>query len=189
MILIFWESCVTPGSFRKAPVASKPKAACLLRLPLIMAGTQNATLEPLKTNGTDSPVLSTFVQGPKTAPAGSASFATMQEAKPPLSTRMSRSASANKLSQKAKESGSKAKNRAYDPDSDLRPDIETCRQSLELFLASRMGESEALLREGDPKLERLYIASGYGLIQSVKAFMSFEDKVRFVYSETTSSYN
>jgi hypothetical protein len=26
----------------------------------------------------------------------------------------------------------------------------------------------------------LYIVSGYGLIQSVKAFMSFEDKVRFL---------
>ncbi|KIM24629.1 hypothetical protein M408DRAFT_331716 [Serendipita vermifera MAFF 305830] len=141
-----------------------------------MAGTQNASLEPLKLNGSDSPGLSTPVQGPNTAPASSASFATMQDQKPPLSTRMSRSASANKLSQKAKESGSKPKHRSYDPDADLRPDIETCRQSLELFLASRMGESEALLRDGDPKLERLYIASGYGLIQSVKAFMSFEDK-------------
>ncbi|PVF92998.1 hypothetical protein CPB86DRAFT_809145 [Serendipita vermifera] len=39
-----------------------------------------------------------------------------------------------------------------------------------------MLESEQLLKEGDPKLERLYIATGYGLIQSVKAFMSFEEK-------------
>jgi len=50
--------------------------------------------------------------------------------------------------------------------------------ALQLFLESRMLESEQLLKEGDPKFERLYIATGYGLIQSVKAFMSFEDKVR-----------
>jgi hypothetical protein len=116
---------------------------------------------------------------PQTAPARSASFAAMQDSKPPSSARMSRSASASKLSQMAKEGGSKSKNRKYDADSDLRTDIETCRQALELFLASRMRESETLLKESDPKMERLYIVSGHGLIQSVKAFMSFEDKVRF----------
>jgi hypothetical protein len=69
------------------------------------------------------------------------------------------------------------KRRTYKPDLDLRPDIEECKLALQLFLESRMLESEQLLKEGDPKLERLYIATGYGLIQSVKAFMSFEEKV------------
>jgi hypothetical protein len=139
-----------------------------------------ASLSPLEINETRDPSLLTPIPMPQTAPARSASFAAMQDSKPPSSGRMSRSASASKLSQMAKESGSKSKNRKYDPDSDLRTDIETCRQALELFLASRMRESETLLKGGDPKMERLYIASGYGLIQSVKAFMSFEDKVRFL---------
>jgi hypothetical protein len=70
------------------------------------------------------------------------------------------------------------KKKTYKPNEALRPDIEECRMALQLFLESRMLESEQLLKEGDPKFERLYIATGYGLIQSVKAFMSFEDKVR-----------
>jgi hypothetical protein len=69
------------------------------------------------------------------------------------------------------------KKKTYKPDEALRPDIAECRMALQLFLESRMLESEQLLKEGDPKFERLYIATGYGLIQSVKAFMSFEDKV------------
>jgi hypothetical protein len=72
------------------------------------------------------------------------------------------------------------KPRKYRPDEDLPGDIEECKFSLQLFLESRMLESEQLLRESDPKSERLYIATGYGLIQSVKAFMSFEDKVRLL---------
>lgn len=71
---------------------------------------------------------------------------------------------------------------SYKPDAALRPDIEECRLALQLFLESRMLESEQLLKEGDPKLERLYISTGYGLIQSVKAFMSFEDKVGLSHS-------
>lgn len=66
--------------------------------------------------------------------------------------------------------------RGYKPDQDLDSDIDECRYALQLFLESRMLESEMLLKNGDPKLERLYIATGYGLIQSVKAFMSYEDK-------------
>ncbi|KAG8808352.1 hypothetical protein FRC17_003991 [Serendipita sp. 399] len=64
---------------------------------------------------------------------------------------------------------------SHKPDADLRPDIEECKLALQLFLESRMIESEQLLRESDPKLERLYIATGYGLIQCVKALMSYED--------------
>ncbi|KAG8757111.1 hypothetical protein FRC14_002373 [Serendipita sp. 396] len=71
---------------------------------------------------------------------------------------------------------SRKKRRAYKPDSDLRPDIDECKLALQLFLESRMMESEQLLRESDPKMERLYIATGYGLIQCVKALMSYEDK-------------
>lgn len=66
---------------------------------------------------------------------------------------------------------------AYNPDADLGPDIEECKLSLQLFLESRMLESEQLLKGGDPKFERLYIATGYGLIECVKAFMSFDDTV------------
>lgn len=56
-------------------------------------------------------------------------------------------------------------------------DLADCRLSLQLFLESRMVESEQLLREGDPSFERLYMATGYALIEAVKALMSFEDKV------------
>jgi len=52
--------------------------------------------------------------------------------------------------------------------------------ALQLFFESRMSDSERLLKEGDPKLERLYIATGYGLIQGVKAFMSL--RIRCVLS-------
>ncbi|KDR77972.1 hypothetical protein GALMADRAFT_224382 [Galerina marginata CBS 339.88] len=47
--------------------------------------------------------------------------------------------------------------------------------ALDLFLSSKMLESEAYLVEQDGKMERLYIATGYGLIQCVKGLMSYED--------------
>jgi hypothetical protein len=64
----------------------------------------------------------------------------------------------------------------YDPDKAL-DDLQDCQLAMSLFLSSKMIESEALLREGDPKMERLYSTSGYALIEAVKALMSFEDKV------------
>jgi len=42
-----------------------------------------------------------------------------------------------------------------------------------------MLESEAFLEKEDPKMERMYIATGYGLIQCVKGLMSYEDHVGF----------
>ncbi|KAF8956825.1 hypothetical protein BDZ97DRAFT_1925090 [Flammula alnicola] len=47
--------------------------------------------------------------------------------------------------------------------------------ALELFLSSKMFESEAYCRESDVRMERLYFATGYGLIQCVKGLMSYED--------------
>jgi hypothetical protein len=64
----------------------------------------------------------------------------------------------------------------YDPDKAL-DDLQDCKLALDLFLTSKMLESEALLREGDPKMERLYVTAGYALIEANKALMSFEDKV------------
>ncbi|KAF9067920.1 hypothetical protein BDP27DRAFT_1327995 [Rhodocollybia butyracea] len=48
--------------------------------------------------------------------------------------------------------------------------------ALELFLASQMVESEDYCNQSDVKKERLYFATGYGLIQCVKALMSFADE-------------
>ena len=78
-------------------------------------------------------------------------------------------------------------------------DIPGVAQALALFLASHMVESEKFCHESDPKKytvfpftalysrtncgwyrERLYFASGYGLIQCVKALMSYEDQVSLV---------
>jgi len=73
-------------------------------------------------------------------------------------------------------------------------DLPLVRKALSLFLESKMVESEDLINERDPtkyaylskgsKLqlmhydrERLYCATGYGLIQFVKALMSYEDEV------------
>ena len=67
----------------------------------------------------------------------------------------------------------------YGPDNAL-DDLRDCRLAMDLFLSSKMIESEALLREGDPKMERLYITTGYALIEAVKALMSFEDKVSWL---------
>ncbi|KAF7312400.1 hypothetical protein MIND_00253400 [Mycena indigotica] len=48
--------------------------------------------------------------------------------------------------------------------------------ALDLFLASHMHESEDYCNESDPKKERLYFATGYGLIQCVKGLMSYSDE-------------
>ncbi|KAF9491319.1 hypothetical protein BDN71DRAFT_1398587 [Pleurotus eryngii] len=54
-------------------------------------------------------------------------------------------------------------------------DIPAIAYALELFLSSKMVESEKLLLDCDPTMERLYFATGYGLIQCVKGLMSYED--------------
>nr|GAT47379.1 predicted protein [Mycena chlorophos] len=48
--------------------------------------------------------------------------------------------------------------------------------ALDQFLASHMHESEDYCNESDPKKERLYFATGYGLIQCVKGLMSYSDE-------------
>ncbi|KAI9507300.1 hypothetical protein F5148DRAFT_1206084 [Russula earlei] len=48
--------------------------------------------------------------------------------------------------------------------------------ALDLFLKSLMVESEEYCNRSDPRKERLYFASGFGMIQSVKAIMSYEDE-------------
>ncbi|THG95455.1 hypothetical protein EW026_g6202 [Hermanssonia centrifuga] len=48
--------------------------------------------------------------------------------------------------------------------------------ALHLFLASQMFESEEYCTKSDPSKERLYFATGFGLIQCVKGLMSFEDE-------------
>ncbi|KAH9942857.1 hypothetical protein B0H21DRAFT_749760 [Amylocystis lapponica] len=55
-------------------------------------------------------------------------------------------------------------------------DISALSYALHLFLASHMVESEKFCHECDPKKERLYFATGNGLIQCVKGLMSFEDE-------------
>jgi len=64
----------------------------------------------------------------------------------------------------------------YDPNNAL-DDMQDCKLAMDLFLTSKMIESETLLREGDPKMQRLYNTTGYALIEAVKALMSFEDPV------------
>ena len=56
-------------------------------------------------------------------------------------------------------------------------DIPAVTYALDLFLQSKMLESEAYLKEQDKDMERLYIATGFGLIQCVKGLMSYEDAV------------
>lgn len=68
-------------------------------------------------------------------------------------------------------SGSYSPKRALD-------DLPGTQYALELFLASKMVESEEYCDKCDPKKERLYFATGYGLIQTVKAMMSYDDNVR-----------
>lgn len=59
---------------------------------------------------------------------------------------------------------------------DALDDIPGIQWVLHEFLQSRMLESEEYCHLVDPNKERLYIATGYGLIQCVKGLMSFEDK-------------
>ncbi len=62
----------------------------------------------------------------------------------------------------------------YDPDEALL-DIAPIAHALELFLQSKMLESEEFCHTNDQEKERLYFSTGYGLIQCVKALMSYED--------------
>ncbi|KIM66408.1 hypothetical protein SCLCIDRAFT_1211163 [Scleroderma citrinum Foug A] len=55
-------------------------------------------------------------------------------------------------------------------------DIPGLHWSVHEFLHSRMLESEEYTLRMDPNKERLYFATGYGLIQCLKGLMSFEDK-------------
>ena len=57
-------------------------------------------------------------------------------------------------------------------------DIPGVAYALELFLASHMHESEEFCDVNDKKKERMYFATGYGLIQCIKGLMSYEDEVR-----------
>lgn len=76
-------------------------------------------------------------------------------------------------------------------------DLDGIAYALHLFLASHMFESEEYCNKSDPKKcvcyvlyicedahvsdrERLYFATGFGLIQCVKGLMSFEDEVRHI---------
>ncbi|KAK7453411.1 hypothetical protein VKT23_011676 [Stygiomarasmius scandens] len=63
----------------------------------------------------------------------------------------------------------------YDPAESL-DDIPALCYALELFLSSKMVESEDYCNKNDEKKERLYFATGYGLIQCVKGLMSYEDE-------------
>ncbi|KAG2137023.1 hypothetical protein DEU56DRAFT_736904 [Suillus clintonianus] len=66
-------------------------------------------------------------------------------------------------------------NNPYDPTNAL-DDIPGLHWALHEFLQSRMHESERYCEQSDPDKQRLYFATGYGLIQCVKGLMSFEDK-------------
>ncbi|KAJ7080170.1 hypothetical protein B0H15DRAFT_857139 [Mycena belliarum] len=63
----------------------------------------------------------------------------------------------------------------YKP-ADALGDLPGISYALDLFLASKMHESEDYCNESDPKKERLYFATGYGLIQCVKGLMSYADE-------------
>ncbi|KAL4246932.1 Inclusion body clearance protein IML2 [Abortiporus biennis] len=65
--------------------------------------------------------------------------------------------------------------RPYSPSKAL-DDLPGLSHALHLFLASHMVESEEYCLQNDPEKERLYYATGFGLIQCVKALMSFEDE-------------
>lgn len=66
-------------------------------------------------------------------------------------------------------------NNPYNPTNAL-DDIPGLHFALHEFLQSRMHESERFCEQSDPEKQRLYFATGYGLIQCVKGLMSFEDK-------------
>ncbi|KAJ7875576.1 hypothetical protein B0H14DRAFT_2715695 [Mycena olivaceomarginata] len=55
-------------------------------------------------------------------------------------------------------------------------DIPGVSYALDLFLASKMHESEDYMNQSDKKKERMYFATGYGLIQCVKGLMSYADE-------------
>ncbi|KAH8108397.1 hypothetical protein DFH11DRAFT_1634250 [Phellopilus nigrolimitatus] len=63
----------------------------------------------------------------------------------------------------------------YSPDKAL-DDIPAIKYAEYLFLNSNMVESEQFCLKADPRKERLYITSGYCLIQCLKAIMSNEDE-------------
>ncbi|CAL1697497.1 unnamed protein product [Somion occarium] len=63
----------------------------------------------------------------------------------------------------------------YTPEKALE-DLPRICYALHLFLASHMVESEEFCHKCDPSKERLYLATGFGLIQCVKSLMSFEDE-------------
>ncbi|KAG2355431.1 hypothetical protein BDR07DRAFT_1453781 [Suillus spraguei] len=63
----------------------------------------------------------------------------------------------------------------YNPISAL-DDVPCIHWALHEFLQSRMHESERFCEKSDPERQRLYFATGFGLIQCVKGLMSFEDK-------------
>ncbi|KAI0061327.1 hypothetical protein BV25DRAFT_1805762 [Artomyces pyxidatus] len=63
----------------------------------------------------------------------------------------------------------------YTPSAAL-DDLPGVAYALDLFLKSLMVESEQFCHTSDPKKERLYFATGFGLIQCVKALMSYEDE-------------
>ncbi|KII86100.1 hypothetical protein PLICRDRAFT_56563 [Plicaturopsis crispa FD-325 SS-3] len=64
---------------------------------------------------------------------------------------------------------------SYSPERALE-DLPAIKYAAALFLNSSMVESEEYCDQIDPKRERLYITSGYSLIQCLKALMSYEDK-------------
>ncbi|KAF8623319.1 hypothetical protein AX17_007460 [Amanita inopinata Kibby_2008] len=63
----------------------------------------------------------------------------------------------------------------YTPD-DALLDLPGVHYALEVFLNSQMIESEEYCHKNDVKKERLYFATGYGLIQCVKGLMSYADE-------------
>ena len=72
----------------------------------------------------------------------------------------------------------------YGPDTAL-ADLSCIQYALQTFLESKMLECEAYMRECDPPMERLYFATGFGLIQCVKGLMSYADEVRGCCSQMT----
>ncbi|KAG8909024.1 hypothetical protein FRB99_000127 [Tulasnella sp. 403] len=54
-------------------------------------------------------------------------------------------------------------------------DLPFIRNILHMFLAGRMLEAEEQCNKSDPKAERLYTSSGWGIIQALKGLMSFEE--------------
>ncbi|KAG7096514.1 hypothetical protein E1B28_003943 [Marasmius oreades] len=64
---------------------------------------------------------------------------------------------------------------SYKPSESL-DDIPGLAYALDLFLASHMVEAEQYCVEKDEKMERMYFATGFGLIQCVKGLMSYADE-------------